>query len=71
MDKNKLTRTVSDMVYDDRIAILSFLHTKGVKITEGADGCYVNLDRLDEETYELLVEFVIHIQKNKPCIHQM
>ena len=57
---NKLEFTMSD-----KKLLLRFFQKHNVKVTECADGCRINLDRLDEDTrakYNILTEALETIQ---------
>lgn len=64
LDKEILIRIIERFEYEDRLEILTFLHSQpNVKLHEGNEGTHANLDRLDEKTYARLVAFVETVQK--------
>jgi hypothetical protein len=58
MTREQMIRIIENMVIDDRLTILKFLHSQNIKIVERNEGSHINLDKLDAEVYDKLVVVV-------------
>ena len=56
--EQKIIESVGNMVYEDRIQVLSKLKGMNVKVIEGGDGSRVNLSALTNSHIKLLYKFV-------------
>jgi hypothetical protein len=60
-----IIKVCDDLVYEERMDVLGYLVKHDCHIVEGADGCRVNLDRLEPEVLNGLKELVEEL-RNKP-----
>jgi len=58
MSAKYIIENVEKLFISDKMKLLTMLVDAGVKISESADGCRINLDKLDQETLETINKFI-------------
>ena len=67
MEKKYIIKSINELPKEDRQTILQVIQTMTSNISEHADGCRINLDKLHDTD----VQKLYHLIKNKIEYHQI